>query len=131
MPITLKQLASSLAADSASAILHAGLDAPAQSVVSVVVIEDADLCVELIVRRCAKASKQGTPAPAAVPPSVKLSKLQRQIIGVLDNRTFRRADWIAVKVRRENDGNLRNALSGLVRKNLVVKSEEESGYRLA
>ncbi len=70
--------------------------------------------------------------PTTAPPApARLSALQRLILSVLDRQAVRKADWIAAKTRRRNDGNLRNALAGLVKLGLLAKGPDGYGYRLA
>ena len=143
--VTLQQIASAYAGDIAAAVARAGLDPPGSEVKGVIVDEHTGLqvLVSLTHRKPARLHVNPNVADPAEYPGAgvlpveprytvapKLSKLQRQIIGVLDDRTFRKADWIAVKVRRNNDGNLRNALAGLVKKGVAVKGEDGTGYRL-
>ncbi len=88
-----------------------------------------------VVVTLARAHVQAEAIPPATEPrytiAPKLSALQRLILSVMDRQTVRKAEWIAAKVKRGNDGNLRNALANLVKAGLLAKGSNGYGYRLA
>ncbi len=133
--VTLKQLASSHAADTASAILLAGLDAPASEVRYVVAIEDADLCVEVVVRRCKQTETPCSETAITIADADllrHLSPIELEIMIVATSKPvtvkalmakteYENYPYFAAAVRKLVDMKLLARAGGCVRKNITSR----------
>lgn len=118
----------------ATELMRLHLAVPSCSIMGVTVDGDR-VRVELLMQADASPVMVHVPVAAPIPSPAtslpKLGKLQRLILSILDRQNFRHADWIAVKLRRPNNGNLRGSLSQLVKLQLLVKGDDHEGYRLS